>query len=503
MTLRRPTDKDLQELAQTNQFQLSEEELAAFQQQMAGMFEPYERLHQMPEPRDPIKYSRRDHGERPSREDDPFNAIIRRFSLKGASSGKLAGKRIGLKNNIGVAGMPMTNASLVMEEYVADFDATIVTRLLDAGAEIVALLNMENFSFASGNTSAFGPILNPHNPEHLAGGSSGGPCAALYYDDIDITIGGDQAGSIRIPASWCGVVGLKPTHGLVPYTGIFGLDHTIDHTGPMTRTAADAALTLEVVAGKDPLDPRQGQVPLQPYTDVLTRGVSGLRIGVLSEGFGLAASEPDVDEAARNAVGKFAELGANIIEVSVPEHSDAAAIGWPILVEGTSALIQSNGMGYHWQGLYDPALVGSLGRSLQTQANDLPPTLKLVLLVGTYMRQKHHGQMYAKAQNLRRVVRAAYDRVFEQVDVLAMPTAPVKAPKKAELEVLGTDGLGVMDLAGNTAPFNTTGHPALSIPCGKSDGLPVGLMLVGRHFDDATLLQAAHAFEQHVDWETL
>ena len=137
--------------------------------------------------------------------------------------------------------MPMTNASLVMEGYVADSDATIVTRLLDAGAEIVALLNMENFAFASGNTSAFGPILNPHNPEHVAGGSSGGSCAALHYDDIDITIGGDQAGSIRIPASWCGVVGLKPTHGLVPYTGIFGLDHTVDHAGPITRTAADAA----------------------------------------------------------------------------------------------------------------------------------------------------------------------------------------------------------------------------------------------------------------------
>ena len=503
MALRRPTDKELQELALTNHFQLREDELAAFQQQMAGMFEPYERLHQMPEPRGSIKYPRRDPGRRPSREDDPFNAIIRRCNLKGAPSGKLADKRIGLKNNIGVAGMPMTNASLVMEGYVADFDATIVTRLLDAGAEIVALLNMENFSFASGNTSAFGPILNPHNPEHVAGGSSGGSCAALYYDDIDITFGGDQAGSIRIPASWCGVVGLKPTHGLVPYTGIFGLDHTIDHTGPLARTATDVARALEVVAGKDPLDPRQGQVPRQLNTDVLSRGVGGLRIGVLSEGFGRAVSESDVDDAARNAVGQFAELGANITEVSVPEHADAAAIGWPILVEGTSALIQSNGMGYHWQGLYDPDLVESLGKSLQTHANDLPATLKLVLLVGTYMGEKYHGRMYAKAQNLRRVVRAAYDRALEQVDVLAMPTSPVKAPKLAELEVLGTDGHGVMDLAGNTAPFNTTGHPALSIPCGKSDGLPVGLMLVGRHFDDATLLQAAHAFEQHVNWETL
>ena len=203
MAIRLPSDKDLQEMAQANHFELNDEELASFQEMIPGMLQSYERVYQMPDPREPNKYPERDPGRRPSREDDPFNAIIRYCSLRGAASGKLAGKRIGLKNNICVAGMPTTNASLVMEDFVADTDATVVTRLLDEGAEIAALLNLENFSFAVGNTSTFGPVLNPHNPEHIAGGSSGGSGAALYYDEVDITIGGDQGGSIRIPASWC------------------------------------------------------------------------------------------------------------------------------------------------------------------------------------------------------------------------------------------------------------------------------------------------------------
>ena len=424
--------------------------------------------------------------------------------MRGAPSGELAGKRIGLKNNICVAGMPLICGSLVLEGYVPETDATIVTRLLDAGAEIVATLNLDNFAFSgAGDTSAQGAILNPHSTEHLAGGSSGGSAAALYYDDIDITIGGDQGGSIRIPASWCGVVGLKPTHSLVPYTGIVGIDNTFDHTGPMARTVADAALMLDVIAGKDPLDPRQGEVPVQSYTEVLGRSVSGLRIGVLAEGFGLANSEPDVDAAVRQAIGVFNELGAQATEVSIPAHKEAGGIVWGLICEGAAALLRSNGMGYGWQGLYNPGLVETLGKFRRAQANDFPPTLKLVLLVGTYMSERYHGRMYAKAQNLRYALRASYDRELEQVDVLALPTTPMKAHRyEPDIDIKGliTHGWNMLD---NTAPFDMTGHPAISIPCGKSNGLPVGLMLVGKHFDDASLFRAAHAFEQHVNWETL
>ena len=504
MALRIPTGKDLERLAEANHFQLSEQELEAFQNLIPGMFESYEVLDQMPEPKAPLKYRERDPGQRPTRQEDPLNAIVRRCTLKGASSGKLAGKRFGLKNNINVASMPMGLGSLVLGEYVPDIDATIVTWLLDAGAEIVANLNLEDFAFSGGgDTSAWGPVLNPHNPEHLAGGSSSGSAAALYYDDIDITIGGDQGGSIRIPASWCGVVGLKPTYSLVPYTGIAGVDATFDHAGPMARTVEDAALTLEVIAGKDPLDPRQGDVPVQAYTQALGKGVNGLRIGVLTEGFGFSVSEPDVDEAVRRAVGILSELGAQTTEVSVPDHLKAGAISWGLMGEGGTAYLRSNGMGHHWQGLYNPGLTEALGKSMRTQGNDLPPTVKMVLLMGSYMSEQYHGRLYAKAQNLRRVFRANYDRALEQVDVLAMPTTPMKAHRyEPNLGPEETVSHGWNMLA-NTSIFDMTGHPAISIPCAKSDGLPVGLMLVGRQFDDATLFQVAHAFEQHVNWETI
>ena len=237
------------------------------------MFERFEQLDQSSEVPAGSRYGDRDPGSRPTQEADPLNAIVRRCSVKGSPSGRLAGKRVGLKDNICVAGIPSTSGSRVMAGYVPDMDATIVTRLLDAGAEIVAILNMDDFAFSgSGHISAYGPVLNPHDREHLAGGSSGGSAAALYYDDIDMTIGCDQGGSIRTPASWCGVVGLKPTFGLVPYTGIFSADATIDHVGPMGRSAVDVALMLEVIAGRDPLDPRQQNVPVQRYTEALDRG---------------------------------------------------------------------------------------------------------------------------------------------------------------------------------------------------------------------------------------
>ena len=503
MPLRIPTPEDLERLAQANHFELNEEELEAFQTLIPGMFKLYEQMERMPQPSEPLKYRERDSGYRPSRKDDPFNAILRRCTLKGASSGKLAGKRFGLKNNICVAGMPMTSGSILLEDYVADIDATIVTRLLDAGAEIVALLNLEDLSFSGGgDTSAFGPVLNPHNTEYLASGSSGGSAAALYYDDIDITLGADQGGSIRMPASWCGVVGHKPTHSLVPYTGVLGPDATIDHVGPMSRTVADSALTLEVIAGKDPGDPRQYDVPVQPYTEALGQGVKGLRIGLLTEGFGLPLSEPDVDESVRKAIGILSELGAETTEVSVPAHLEGTAILWSIVGEGATAQLQS-GNGHHWKGLYNSGAAEALGKSRHAQANDLPPTAKLTLLIGSYLSEKYHGRIYSKAQNLRPGFRAAYDRVLDQVDIIAMPTTPMKAhrhvPGRGVLDTI-SHGWNMVD---NTAPFDLTGHPALSIPCGKSNGLPVGLMLVGRHFEDATLFRAAHAFEQHVDWETL
>ena len=502
MALRKPTGDELRRLAEAHHFELSQEELEAFQSMLPGMFASLDELDQKPTNLPPVTYRDRDPGVRPRPEDDPLNAIVRRCSVKGAASGKLAGKRLGIKDNVCIAGLPMTCASLVLDGYVPDIDATIITRILDAGGEVTAVLNMDNFAFSGGgHTSAYGPTRNQHNPEHSAGGSSGGSGAALSYDDIDMTIGGDQGGSIRIPASWCGVVGHKPTHSLVPYTGIVGIDPTFDHTGPMTSTVADAALLLEVIAGKDPLDPRQYEVPVQPYTQELGKDIRGLRVGVVREGFGTPVSQPGVDAKVGEAVSALGELGAEVHEVSIPAHLEAGGITWALIAEGMAALVYGNGVGHHSKGLYNESFANTLGKSLQAQAQDLPAQVKLVVLMGSYLNQAYHGRLYAKAQNQRRALQAAYDTVLEQCDVLVMPTTPMVAERhEARQSVQQNLNFGWTMLA-NTAPFDMTGHPSLTVPCGMSDGLPVGLMLTGRHFEDGTLLRMGHAFEQQAAWE--
>lgn len=502
MALRQPTKDDLRRLAESHNFELSTEEAEAYEAMLPDMFVALDALDQAPANLPDITYRERDPGTRPSRENDPLNAIVRRCSIKGAPTGKLAGKRLGIKDNVCIAGIPMTCASLVLDGYVPDIDATIITRILEAGGEITAVLNMDNFAFSGGgHTSAYGPTRNPHNPDHMAGGSSGGSGAALSYDDIDLTIGGDQGGSIRIPASWCGVVGHKPTHSLVPYTGIVGIDNTFDHTGPMTQTVEDAALLLEVIAGKDPMDPRQYEVPVQPYTQGLGQSINGLRLGVVKEGFGTPVSQPGVDAKVHEAVKALQDLGAQAEEVSIPAHLEAGGITWALLAEGLAALVYGHGVGYHWKGLYNESLANTLGKSLKAQAQDLPHQAKFVTLMGSYLNQAYHGRLYAKAQNQRRVLQAAYDQSLERCDILVMPTTPMTAHRYVpDMGPLDSLNFG-WNMLGNTAPFDMTGHPSLTVPCGKSDRLPVGLMLTGRHFDDATLLRAGHAFEQQMPWQ--
>ena len=501
MALRIPTADDLRQLAAANDFSLSPDEAADFAELMPAMFEALNGLDLAPAPAEPRKYTDRDPGARPATHDDRFNAFIRRCRVVGAPSGKLAGKRIGIKDNIGVAGVPMTCGSSVMEGYVPERDATLVARILDAGGVIVAKTNLDNFAFSGGgDTSSFGPTRNPHHLDHLAGGSSGGSAAALYYDDIDLTIGGDQGGSIRIPASWCGVVGLKPTHSLVPYTGCSGIDPTFDHAGPMGRTVADVALMLEVIAGADPDDPRQREVVVNPYTQALGHGVADKRIAVVREGFGLPVSEPDVDVAVNHAVEALREMGATVDEVSIPAHREADRIVWGLIAEGAAALVHGNGVGYHFKGYYDAGFASAFGRFRKAQGDDLPPTLKLVTIIGSYLNRRYHGRLYAKAQQLRPALRAAYDAVLDRYDALAMPTTPMKAhryrPNLRPGEII-THGFA---MTVNTAPFDMTGHPSISVPCAMSGGLPVGLMLTGRQFDEMALIAIAAAFERNVDW---
>jgi len=318
-----------------------------------------------------------------------------------------------------------------------------------------------------------------------------------------MAIGGDQAGSIRIPASHCGIVGLKPTFGLVPYTGIGLLEITIDTCGPMTANVRDNALLLEIIAGPDGLDTRQRGVAAERYTEALAGGVEGMRVAVIKEGFGHPNSEPDVDAHVRDAAQRFAKLSAIVEEVSVPTH----ALGFPVwaAIRGDAAcvmLLEMNGAGIGHEGLYVTSLLDH-AMGWRKRADEFADTLKIASIFSKYTLERYGGHFYAKAQNLRRRVRAGYDAVLATHDLLLLPTVPMKAtpiPGKGATPQEITRRS--WEPTRNTCPFNVTGHPAISVPCGMGDGRPIGLMLVGRHYAEKTIYRAAAAFERLGDWMT-
>jgi amidase len=297
---------------------------------------------------------------------------------------------------------------------------------------------------------------------------------------------------------------MKPTWGLVPYTGIMPIEATIDHTGPMTRTVHDNALLLEVIAGEDGLDPRQYAPRTAAYTEALEGGVEGMRIGLVKEGFGHPESEPDVDDKVREGARRLRELGAVVEEVSVPIHAVGRDIWTPTALEGlTYQMMKANGMGTNYKGLYVTSLLDAHAK-WRNRADELFVSVKVAMLLGEFMTRHYGGHYYAKSQNLIRKMRAKYDDALAQWDLLMMPTIPMKAT------VLPARDAGdlahwevALNMNRNTSPFCATGHPAINVPCGLSEGLPVGLMLIGRHFDEAAIYRAARAFEQSGDWKAM
>jgi amidase len=297
-------------------------------------------------------------------------------------------------------------------------------------------------------------------------------------------------------------VGHKPTHGLVPYTGAFPIESTLDHLGPITATVRDAALMLSVLAGPDFADPRQPTtLDVKDYVAELERGATGLRVGVVDEGFGIeGVSDPGVDELVRAAAGRLAEAGMEVSTTSVPWHRHGLHVWNVIATEGaTYQMIDGNGYGLNWDGAYDPELIAHYGRNRRTHADELSDTVKLVALCGRYSLDEFQGRHYAMARNLVSSLRADYDRALQQFDVLVMPTLPFPAtPLVTASDSRETSVERALGMLANTAPFDATGHPAVSVPAGLVDGLPTGLMVVGRRFDDATVLRVAHSFEEIV-----
>jgi amidase len=497
MPVKKPTHQEMNDLSRELGMHLSNDEIDAFRELMTEPIASYNALERMPDALPEVKYPRV-RGDRPTADQNPYNAWYYKTRIEGASQGKLSGKTIVLKDNVCLAGVPMMNGASTLEGYVPDVDATIVTRILDAGGTILGKAHCEYFCFSGGShTSALGPVVNPRKPGYSAGGSSSGSAALVAAGEVDMAIGGDQGGSIRIPAAYCGVIGLKPTYGLVPYTGIMPIELTLDHTGPITATVADNALLLEVLAGPDGLDPRQSGAPARDYTQALTGDIRGVRIAVVKEGFGHPVSELDVDELVRRGAQQLARLGAEVEEVSLPMHLAGPVIWSAIAHEGaTVQMMHGNGFGFNWKGLYVTSLLRA-HQGWRQRADELSDSLKVTMLLGQYMLRKHGGYHYAKAQNLARRLRAAYDDTLASYDLLLMPTLPMKATKLPPPDASITENCQrAFEMLPNTCPFDVTGHPAMSIPCGMSDGLPAGLMLIARDWNEATIYRAAHAFEQ-------
>jgi len=505
MAVKRPSVAQLKEVANGLGIHLTDEQAASYNALLQPNFDAYDLIDSLPDFVPQVSYPRTP-GYRPGGEENKYGAWYMKSTIKGASKGKLVGKTVAIKDNVCVAGVPMMNGSSTMEGYVPNVDATVVTRLLDAGATIAGKAVCEHFCFSGGShTSSSGPVHNPRRMGYSAGGSSSGSAALVAAGEVDLAIGGDQGGSIRMPASYCGVYGMKPSHGLVPYTGIMPIELTIDHTGPITANVTDSALMLEVLAGPDGLDPRQhAGREAQPYTELMRGGVKGLKIGIVTEGFGWDNSMPALDAQVRKAAKRFTELGARVAEVSVPMHRMGLAIWLPVAAEGaTQQMMKDNGHGFNWKGLYVTSMI-DFHAGWRARADELSDPLKLTMVLGEYFIKNYRGHFYAKAQNLTRQLTQAYDDAFKDFDLLLMPTVPLTAtklpgPGASIEEIVGR----ALEMLANTAPFDCTGHPAMSIPCGLVDGLPVGMMLVGRRYEEGTIYRGAYAFEQAGDWQSL
>src|SRR5215207_7653347 len=484
MAVQRPGPEDLAAIASQFHFSIPQERMPAFEVLVEGFLAPYDRLDELQEPKRQPRYPR-DGGAAPRPEDNRLGAWAWRVRIEGADGGPLAGRTVAIKDNVAVAGVPMRNGTALLDGYVPDEDATVVERVLDAGATILGKSVCESLCFSGGShTADSGPVRNPYDPTRSTGGSSTGSAALVAGGEVDLAIGGDQGGSVRIPSCWSGIYGLKPTWGLVPYTGAFPIEASLDHLGPMAATTRDVALLLSVLAGPDGLDPRQhAGLQATDYLGALTGDVAGLRLAV-------------VREAAR----AFERLGAKVEEVSIPWHRDAMAVWNAIAVEGATAImVAGESMARGAKGHYATSLVDAFGEGRRARGDRLSETVKLTVLAGQWMAEAHRGRYYAKAQNLARSATAAYDEVLAGHDLLVMPTLPLKATELPEsgcpMEVYVARAL---EMIPNTAPFDVTGHPAMNVPCAMSQGLPIGMMLVGRHADEATVLRTADAFERQV-----
>lgn len=474
-----------------------------------------------------------------------WKAEVKDVDEERAKAGLLYGKTICLKDNVCLADVPCLNGTTVFKDWVPKTDATLVTRILEAGGTIIGKAACENLSaFGVSNTSFYGPIGNPYDPTRSSGGSSSGTAVLVATSQADLGIGADQGGSVRLPAAHVGIVGLKPTFGLVPYTGLISAEPSIDHTGPMTPDVLSNALLLQVIAGVDGIDDRQcygvplpSQVPkyhslllamrraktlllmtdnslptgAQVHTSDPTAASEGLRkmrVGILKESGETTGMDPRVFECVKNAAKKFEELGAEVHEISIPSHLTAALVG---RVHRFTQIHHLLGRSSGIRQLYLNDYTSLLSPWNQEKFDKLFPNTVNIMLGGLYA-DEHYPIVHGKCSNWFRKLRLDYDEAFQKVDVLITPTTPWVAKVLLPREAKPLAHLSAADgLISNTQPFNMTGHPALSLPCGllsppegpQTLKLPVGMQLVSRHFDELTLYKASLAWSDVFNWKEL
>jgi aspartyl-tRNA(Asn)/glutamyl-tRNA(Gln) amidotransferase subunit A len=420
---------------------------------------------------------------------------IDRAAAEGKPLPPLAGVPVGIKDVMATRGVRTTAGSKILEKFIPPYDCTAVARLEEAGALVLGKLNCDEFAMGSSNeNSAFHPVHNPRDLTRVPGGSSGGSAAAVGAGMAVAALGSDTGGSIRQPASFCGVVGLKPTYGRVSRYGLIAFASSLDHIGPLARTVKDAAMVLQVIAGHDPMDSTSADLPVHDYVAELDKPIHGLKLGVAKEYFGEGLDD-DVRQAVESAIDKLKRLGCEIVPVSLPHTAYAIPAYYLIAAaEASSNLERYDGVRYSHRSQGAKTLSEMYRRS---RDEGFGTEVKRRIMVGTYaLSAGYYDAYYLKAQKVRTLLARDFGEAFRQVDAIVTPTSPTAAFKLGEKSA---DPLAMYLADIYTVTANLAGIPGISIPCGETkEKLPIGLQILGKHFDESTILRVAHAFEQAV-----
>jgi aspartyl-tRNA(Asn)/glutamyl-tRNA(Gln) amidotransferase subunit A len=424
-------------------------------------------------------------------------AIARSEDLsKGGAGGLLRGIPLAIKDNICTKGVKTTCSSRILETFVPPYESTVTSRLLDTGYVLIGKTNLDEFAMGS-STENSGLFItrNPWSQDRVPGGSSGGSAAAVAADECIAALGSDTGGSIRQPASFCGVVGMKPTYGRVSRYGLVAFASSLDQIGPVTKDVRDAAILLNVIAGHDKRDSTSMNIDTPDYTMQLGKEIKGLKVGIPKEYF-IEGIDTDVEGSVKDAIKHLESLGAETVEISLPHTAYAVATYYLIATsEASSNLSRYDGIKYGLRVEGD----NLLDMYMSTRSQGFGQEVKRRIMLGTFaLSSGYYDAYYKKAQQVRTLIKQDFDKAFENVDIIAAPTVPNTAFKIGEmiedpLQMYLTDIL--------TIPVNLAGLPAISVPCGFSpDTMPIGFQLIGKHFDEEIVLKAAYAYEQSTEW---